>query len=162
MWKRSKPFSLNGNALGECWLVSSRCVAAFHMTLDMAVWFGGCGEGWVRTQARVDVRGRSEGTRGWKRREVRRVRREKAVMEVTTSATEVKALMTQLSFDRLGVRRREESNSEEKHSWKRRGDAHTDCASGVEMTLQVREGERTDERKEARSELMCCSWSCSS
>lgn len=35
LWKSSSPFSLKGNALGECWLVSSRCVAAFQMAFDM-------------------------------------------------------------------------------------------------------------------------------
>lgn len=184
LWKSSSPFSLKGNALGECWLVSSRCVAAFQMVFDMlpdmvfdvvldmvldmvfgmvfdtvfdmTVWFGGR-DGCVRTEARVEVRRRRERASGWKRREVRRVRREKAVMAVITSAMEVKALTTHASLGRLWVRRRRRSNSEEKHCWKRRGEDHTVCASGGEMTLEVRERGREDERKEARSELICCS-----
>lgn len=131
LWKSSSPFSLKGNALGECWLVSSRCVAAvqmvfdtlldkwsdelfdtlFDMGVDLTVWFGGR-DGCVRTEARVEVRRRREGASGWKRREVRRVRREKAVMAVITSAMEVKALTTQASLGRLRIRRRRRSNSE--------------------------------------------------
>ena len=88
LWKSSSPFSLKGNALGECWLVSSRCVAAvqmvfdtlfdkwsdelfdtlFDMGFDLTVWFGGR-DGCVRTEARVEVRRRRERASGWKRRE---------------------------------------------------------------------------------------------
>ena len=128
----------------------------FDMGFDLTVWFGGR-DGCVRTEARVEVRRRREGASGWKRREVRRVRREKAVMAVITSAMEVKALTTQASLGRLRVRRRRRNNSEEKHCWKKRGEDHTVCASGEEMTLEVRERGREDERKEARSELICCS-----
>lgn len=77
-------------------------------------------------------------------------------MVVMISAIEVKALMMQLSFGRLWVRRKGEDHSVEKQFRKRKGDAQTDCASGDAMTLRVREKERKDERNESRRELICC------
>ena len=47
-------------------------------------------------------------------------------MVVIMSAMEVNALMMQLSFGRLWVRRKEDDHSAEKQFRKRRGDAHTD------------------------------------
>lgn len=77
-------------------------------------------------------------------------------MVVIMSAMEVNALIMQLSFGRLWVRRKEDDHSAEKQSRKRRGDAHTDCASGDVMTLRVREKTNEDERNESRRELICC------